>query len=291
MKKNNKIIRIVILTLTITFIFNGFGLFSGQGSTTALNNNSANEKYLYYINRELRKSLSILEKRLDTIETNFLEIRKYDNLIYSQIMGYSVDTDTFYQNMNIRYYDDNYDSIIDKFNVRSIYISDMVSRQLKKLKNEYISTQISRRSINYYPSKSPIKISEISNIASGFGWRKHPVYQKTLFHEGIDIAAERGTNVYSSACGTVKVTKYSKFRYGNHIEIDHENGYETLYAHLTQILVKEGQYVRKGELIGTVGSTGLSTSPHLHYEVHLNGEKVNPLNYLYSYMVSDLIVN
>jgi len=290
MKKITKFIRILILTLIFTFTFNGFGLFSGQGSTSA-SDSKGNEKYLQYVNRELRKNLSILEKRLDTIEKNFIEIRKYDNMIYSQILGYTVDNDTLYQNNNINYLEDNYDTINIKTNVRSLRTSKMIARQMKKLRDEYTFTEVNKHSINYYPTNSPIKINEVKNIASGFGWRKHPVYHKPLFHEGIDIAAELGTNVYSTACGVIKKTKHSKYRYGNHILVNHENGYETLYAHLTQIFVEEGEYVRKGELIGTVGSTGLSTSPHLHYEVHFYNKKKNPLNYLYVYVINDLIVS
>ncbi len=116
-------------------------------------------------------------------------------------------------------------------------------------------------------------------VSSGFGNRRHPVTGEPNFHEGIDIAGITGTPVRATADGVVVVARrWGSF--GLTVVIDHEYGLRTLYGHLSRILVKPGQRVSKGQEIGRMGSTGLSTGPHLHYEVHLNGRPVNPLRYL-----------
>lgn len=116
-------------------------------------------------------------------------------------------------------------------------------------------------------------------ISDGWGLRVHPIYNDIEFHSGMDIANQTGTPVYATAAGTVITTDYDT-NYGKRIKIDHGNGYETLYAHLYSYMVQSGEQVIKGQIIGLIGTSGLSTGPHLHYEVHLNQEKVNPVAYL-----------
>ena len=146
--------------------------------------------------------------------------------------------------------------------------------------------------MNYYPTISPIKTKDIIKISSGFGWRRHPVYHRAIFHDGVDIDAQKGVNVYATATGYVEKIKFSRIGYGNCIVIKHIYGYETLYAHLnTIILKKKGQYIEKGQIIGTVGSTGLSTGSHLHYEVSQNNHNKDPLAYFYTYITEELFAN
>lgn len=121
-------------------------------------------------------------------------------------------------------------------------------------------------------------------VTSEFGMRMHPIYNELRMHTGIDIGASYGTNVIASDGGTVITSKYSS-SYGNYIVISHGNGYTTLYAHLSSRLVKAGDNVTQGQLIGKVGSTGASTGPHLHYEVSVNGERVNPLQFFSGYTI------
>ena len=115
-------------------------------------------------------------------------------------------------------------------------------------------------------------------LLSGFGRRLHPIYKVMKMHDGIDFTAKRGTPI--QATGNGKVVKVMRSpSYGNYVVIDHGHGYETLYAHMQKVMVKRGQLVTRGEQIGTVGNTGRSTAPHLHYEIHLNGRPVNPIGY------------
>ncbi|KRP10202.1 MAG: peptidase M23 [Sphingobacteriales bacterium BACL12 MAG-120813-bin55] len=132
------------------------------------------------------------------------------------------------------------------------------------------------------PAIQPVSNKQLDRISSGFGYRIHPVYKVPKLHEGIDFTAPRGTDVYATADGVVEEANVSARGYGNEIVINHGYGYKTRYAHLTSFKVRRGQQVKRGELIGYVGNTGLSTAPHLHYEVEKDGLKVNPINFFYN---------
>ncbi|WP_435419006.1 M23 family metallopeptidase [Parerythrobacter aurantius] len=126
------------------------------------------------------------------------------------------------------------------------------------------------------PSRMPL---DGAALTSGFGMRTHPVLGGRRSHKGIDLAAPTGTPVYATADGLVQMAQWYS-SYGNYIQIGHGNEMETRYAHLSRIVAAEGSWVKKGELIGYVGSTGRSTGPHLHYEVRVAGVAVNPIPYM-----------
>ncbi|PKP02460.1 MAG: peptidase M23 [Bacteroidetes bacterium HGW-Bacteroidetes-6] len=132
------------------------------------------------------------------------------------------------------------------------------------------------------PSIMPVDKNKI-HISSGFGWRQNPFTRSgSQFHPGIDFAGKIGTPIYATGDGIVTDPLGSMTGYGNVIVIEHGYGFETLYAHLSKKLVNVGDKVKRGQIIGLLGNTGPSTGPHIHYEVHRNGEKVNPINYIYS---------
>lgn len=132
------------------------------------------------------------------------------------------------------------------------------------------------------PAILPIK-NGASKVCSGFGYRLHPIYKTIQFHPGIDILVPRGTPVYATGDGVVKTPAQNTLSgYGICVVINHGYGYETLYGHLSRKVVTEGQTIKRGELIGYVGSTGMSTAPHLHYEVWKNSKRMNPVNYFYN---------
>jgi hypothetical protein len=131
------------------------------------------------------------------------------------------------------------------------------------------------------PAIQPIENHDLTLIASGFGHRIHPIYKIPKMHTGIDFSAPVGTHVYATGEGVVKTVIRSERGLGNQIIIDHGFGYTTLYASMAEIDVRQGAQVKRGDQIGTVGDTGLSVAPHLHYEVHLNGEPMNPINYFF----------
>jgi murein DD-endopeptidase MepM/ murein hydrolase activator NlpD len=119
-------------------------------------------------------------------------------------------------------------------------------------------------------------------MASGFGYRIDPVYKTTKMHAGLDFAAPQGTPIYATADGVVETSGNTGNGYGNHVVINHGYNYETLYGHMVRVKARAGQKVRRGEVIGWVGSTGKSTGPHLHYEVHKNGNAIDPIYFFYN---------
>ncbi len=131
------------------------------------------------------------------------------------------------------------------------------------------------------PAIQPIENQDLTLIASGFGHRIHPIYKIPKMHQGIDFSAPVGTPVRASGDGLVYSVIRSERGLGNQIVIDHGFGYTTLYACLDDMNVRSGERLKRGDQIGTVGNTGLSVAPHLHYEVHLNGEAMNPVNYFF----------
>jgi murein DD-endopeptidase MepM/ murein hydrolase activator NlpD len=132
------------------------------------------------------------------------------------------------------------------------------------------------------PAIQPISNKQLIALASGFGWRIHPVYKVKKMHSGIDFAASIGTPIYATADGKVAVVDVRFSGYGKMVEVDHGFGYRTRYAHMHDFAVRLGQNVKRGDLIGYVGNTGLSTAPHLHYEVLINSAQVDPVHYFFN---------
>jgi len=132
------------------------------------------------------------------------------------------------------------------------------------------------------PAIQPIANKQLIALASGFGLRIHPIYKVRKMHTGIDFAAAIGTPIYATADGVIDKEDVSFSGYGKVIEIDHGFGYRSRYAHMHGFAVRQGQKVKRGDLIGYVGNTGLSTAPHLHYEVFVNGVHANPVHYFFN---------
>jgi murein DD-endopeptidase MepM/ murein hydrolase activator NlpD len=132
------------------------------------------------------------------------------------------------------------------------------------------------------PGIQPVAIKGSARLVSGFGYRIHPIYKTAKMHTGIDFAAPTGTPIYSTGNGVVSQTEFNGRGYGNNVVINHGYGYQTLYGHMTKFVVRPGQKVQRGDLIGYVGSTGSSTGPHCHYEVIKDGNKIDPINYFYN---------
>lgn len=131
------------------------------------------------------------------------------------------------------------------------------------------------------PAIQPVKNEDLRHVASGFGYRSDPFTKIRKFHAGMDFSAKTGTPIYATGDGVVRRADNRASGYGNHIVIKHGFGYETLYAHLSKYKARVGQKVKRGDIIGYVGSTGRSEAPHLHYEVHKGGKAINPINFYY----------
>lgn len=184
---------------------------------------------------------------------------------------------------------DRYKDLMESGSKRAELVKSNYQRLDKLKKQMYIQTKSYDDIIELAKSKEemlaslpaiqPVSNEQLKRLSSGFGTRIDPVYKIPKMHYGIDFSLEIGTPVYATGDGVVRWVKSSISGYGRQIEIDHGYGYRTKYAHLDMFVVKKGQNVKRGDLIGYSGNSGKSTAPHLHYEVHLDGKKVNPIHY------------
>lgn len=149
--------------------------------------------------------------------------------------------------------------------------------ELAKQKNELIAT---------IPAIQPVANKDLKRISSGFGWRVDPHYKTKKFHAGLDFSAPIGTPIYATGDGVIEKAIQRKYRttlgLGNYVKIKHGFGYQTIYGHMSKVIVRTGQKVKRGQIIGYVGNSGKSTAAHLHYEVVRNGKKVNPVDFFYN---------
>jgi hypothetical protein len=219
------------------------------------------EKVLVSTNKQLASERDSL-KNLVFNDLNLL--KENENKLIRESLSMSMDT-----------------SYIDKdFNINDLYV--YTENQLNSC--EVINKVIENKwdSLCRIPDGMPITLADMTNNSDGFGWRKHPILKRILFHEGVDIAALKGSEVFSTGNGIVEKVITSNKGYGNRIVINHGNGYRTVYAHLSKFEhMYVGKKVNKNDLIGYVGSTGLSTGPHLHYEILIKNRPVNPERYIY----------
>lgn len=249
---------------------------------------SPKEKQLRREIAQLELQYKLLNGRMLRVDQVLAELQEKDDNIYRVIfeaepIPLSI-RDAGFGGVN-RYQDlemlDNSDLVIettkrlDKLTKKLVVQSKSFDEVIQLAKNK----EAMLRSI---PAIQPVSNDKLTRIASGFNYRIHPIYKIRHFHTGIDFTAPKGTEIYATGDGTVKVVDRLSRGYGNHVVINHGYGYETLYAHMSRFNVKPGQKVKRGDVIGYVGSTGTSTAPHCHYEVIKNGEKINPINFFFN---------
>jgi murein DD-endopeptidase MepM/ murein hydrolase activator NlpD len=162
---------------------------------------------------------------------------------------------------------------------------DILTKQIvvqsKSLDEIAILAEEKEKLLKAIPTIQPVKNEDLTRMASGYGYRSDPFTKARKFHKGMDFTAPRGTPIYATGNGVVKRADSRSSGYGRHIRIDHGFGYVSLYAHLYKYAVKKGQKVKRGDLIGFVGSTGRSQAPHLHYEIFKDTKNLNPINFYY----------
>lgn len=292
MKKSNSFMgKLSIIILTLMFVF-GIGSI-GTSSSSASDSGYSTSSYLMNENYQLKQEYEKLAIKLTEMEQYVSKIQEYDNVVYSQLLGVDFDTTGYYEYVNdtVSFEIRSHDSIFSQVNQRAMYAAEMLATQLTKLQNTSVLFKNNKNAILHYPTISPIKTKDFIEISSPYGYREHPIKNDVLFHEGIDISANIGSEVHSTAQGRVVSIMYSVYGFGNRVVIQHAYGFETLYAHMDIITVKKGQLVKKNQLIGTVGSSGLSTGPHLHYEVHKNGQPRDPLGYFFVSIGEELLAS
>ena len=212
------------------------------------------EKELMVMSKELRvKNDSLL--KLNTVE--LVSLKETENRIIRKSLTMNKDTS---------YVDEDY-NLNDMYN----YVENQKNtyNTIEKIADNKWD------SISRIPFGMPITLADINDFTDGFGYRKDPIDGKIRFHEGIDVSVVRNTNVFATADGVVEKAGWLK-NYGNRIVINHGNGYRTVYAHLEKLSVKEGQIVKRFDLIAMSGNTGKTTGPHLHYEILIKNRPINP---------------
>lgn len=252
---------------------------------------SRTERELREENTRLRTQYNVLQRRVDASMKVMEQIRNRDDNFYRVMMqmepmtvsrrNAGFDYERSYASMRGMSDDaliGNLTSQIDLLD-RQLYSQSQSFDQLRRAAAEQ------RVKLDHVPGIFPISQEEV-NISSGYGMRRDPVTGTRKQHEGIDFLAPVGTPVYATADGKVAVAE-RKGGFGNCVEIAHGFNYLTRYAHLSELLVEEGAEVKRGDLIGKVGSSGKSTTPHLHYEVIFKGEAENPINYFYLDLTPD----
>lgn len=236
----------------------------------------------------------LMQKRLEQMQNVLADIEQRDDNIYRTIF----ESDPIPRSVRqagfggVNRYEE-----IEKINNSDLIRNtaqqlDRISKQLyvqSKSFDEVIEKALNSEKMHAaLPAIQPVSNKDLSRTASGYGWRIHPIYKIRKFHEGMDFTAPLRTEVYATADGVVSNMETNVNRgYGNMVQIDHGFAYETIYAHLIDFKVKLGQHVKRGDVIGYVGNTGLSTAPHLHYEVRKGGKAVNPVGYYFNDLTAD----
>lgn len=249
---------------------------------------SPKEKQLKEEMYALRQGYNGLQKELDELNKNLVQLEHRDNDIYRAVFeaqpipdSIRLGKDYSKLNTNLLAYA-NTTTLLD--NMRKSV--ENMRHRLKLQASSYDTLQklveTKERMLGAIPAIQPVSNRTLDRVASGFGYRIDPIYKTPKMHTGIDFTAATGTPVYATGDGAVREAGYDNGGYGNNVVINHGYGYQSLYAHMKKIKVRVGDRVRRGEVIGWIGSTGKSTGPHLHYEVIKNGEKIDPIHFFFN---------
>ncbi|WP_217603935.1 M23 family metallopeptidase [Chitinophaga sp. GbtcB8] len=249
---------------------------------------SPKEKSLRRDIDNMKEQYDALQHRMNEAKIQLTELQQRDNEIYRVIFEASPIPDSTRAGKIEK---DEELAQLQSFSSNDIIASTAVL--LKELLNRIKSQEKSYTEIDELvknkqkmlasiPAIQPVANKDLKRIASGFGYRIDPIYKTVKYHAGLDFSAPSGTPIYVTGDGVVEEAALSDVGYGNHVVVRHGYGYKTLYGHMLRTKVKAGQTVKRGDVLGWVGSTGKSTGPHCHYEVMKNGEKVDPVYFFFN---------
>ncbi len=241
------------------------------------------QKTLRRENRELNKQYEVLQDRYSQTEKVLQDVKQRDENIYKSIFESEPPRNTSLEDKDPYQQFEGLDNseLVEESTLRLQKISKQLYFQSKTYQELLQIVESKKGILSSIPSIQPLPNYDLQFLPYGFGKRIDPVYKTPAFHYGMDFAAPRGTDVYTTADGTITKVDENARAYGKVVKINHGNGYETLYAHLSDISVSVGKKVKRGDVIGTVGSTGKAFVPHLHYEVFVNGKQVNPVHFFF----------
>ncbi|WP_026764924.1 M23 family metallopeptidase [Sediminibacterium salmoneum] len=249
---------------------------------------SPKEKLLRQQNDDLKQNYRVMEERIKQLQLQMDEIANRDNYVYRSIFESSPIPDS----ARVKEMEKKKEVQL----VQSMGETELVTSMAAQLNNLSLRMAYQVKSFNAIenmvknkeklvaaiPSIQPISNRNLNRVASGFGYRIDPIYKDRRLHAGLDFTAPIGTPIYAAADGVIKDAGFNTGGYGNRVVVNHGFGYETLYAHMVRIKARVGARIKRGEVIGYVGSTGKSTGPHLHYEVHKNGTPLDPIYFFYN---------
>jgi len=248
---------------------------------------SPKEKRLRDEMHQLQESYSVLQKELDELSISLAQLETRDNNIYRAVFEAQPLPDSIRVGKDYAHSDPvlAYTSSEDLVNSMRVRINKLRNRLLMQA-TSYDTLQklveAKERMLSSIPAIQPVSNRTLDRVASGFGYRIDPIYKTPKMHTGIDFTAATGTPIYATGDGTVKEAGYDNGGYGNNVVVNHGYGYASLYAHMQKVKVRVGDRVKRGEVIGWIGSTGKSTGPHLHYEVIKNGTKIDPIHFFFN---------
>lgn len=284
----------------ISLFLLGSFLFGLLGLTILLNTSFINTPKELSLQRDVRNyelQFELLNKKMEQVEQVLANIEDRDNNIYrlyfeanpipeeQRKAGFGgVNRYKSLEGFN------NSDMIIATTKRMDIIQKEMVV-QSKSLDEITILAAEKEKLLAAIPAIQPISNEDLTRMASGYGWRSDPFTKARKMHWGMDFTAPKGTPIYATGDGVVTRADSNSSGYGNHIRIDHGFGYVSLYAHLSKYNVTSGRHVKRGDLIGFVGSTGRSEAPHCHYEIFKDGERINPINFYYGSLTAEEFEN
>jgi murein DD-endopeptidase MepM/ murein hydrolase activator NlpD len=249
---------------------------------------SPNEKTLQLQNERLKDRYTSLNEKARGLAKQMEELEKRDNSVYRAIFEANPIPDSARaKEMEAAKEIATVEGMANNELFTSLFNTlNLLSSRVKVQNDSYkqIDELIKNKAeiLSHTPAIQPVSNKDLNRIASGFGYRIDPVYKTVKMHAGLDFAAPQGTPIYATADGVVSISGNKGNGYGNHVVINHGYGYQTLYGHMVKVKANAGQKISRGEVIGWVGSTGKSTGPHCHYEVHKNGNKIDPVYFFYN---------
>jgi murein DD-endopeptidase MepM/ murein hydrolase activator NlpD len=249
---------------------------------------SPNEKLLHSQNERLKDSYEVLSDQVEALQQQMAELEKRDNTVYRSIFEAnpipdSVRARALEKQKEIKKIEGMRDyELVGSIQNTLLKLSNRMAIQKKSYDELRVLMNNKEKILASTPAIQPVSNGDLTRIASGFGQRIDPIYKTIKMHAGLDFSAPQGTPIYATANGRIKIAGRSNGGYGNYVVINHGYGYESLYGHMLRVKARPGQQVKRGEIIGYVGSTGKSTGPHLHYEIHKNENKIDPVYFFYN---------
>lgn len=247
---------------------------------------SPEEKQLGQEKSHMQAQYKVLQRQFGEMQEVVSDLQERDDNLYRVI--FQADPIPFSVRRAAATNNDYYEQLLDMTNSEVVVSTTQKLNELKKelyiqskSYDELVSLAKNKENmLQNLPAIQPVLNKDLKQMASGYGWRIDPVYHTRRFHAGMDFAAPTGADIYATGNGQVISAGWQQ-GYGNCVQINHGYGYVTLYGHMSAFKIRAGQKVKRGDVIGLVGSTGKSTGPHLHYEVHYKGEIMNPQNYYF----------